>query len=82
MKFTSHSMLCNVPTIVVITLPVVNNSLIGDSFLCVSLLGLTVSPPSTLYIYYTLLTYINQLFLTKKARFFGLFHHSITLKSN
>ncbi len=82
MKFTSHSMLCNVPTIVVITLPVVNNSLIGDSFLCVSLLGLTVSPPSTLYIYYTLLTYINQLFLTKKARFFGLFHHFITLKSN
>ena len=82
MKFTSHSMLCNVPTIVVITLPVVNNSLIGDSFLCVSLLGLTGSPPSTLYIYYTLLTYINQLFLTKKARFFGLFHHFITLKSN
>ena len=82
MKFTSHSMLYNVPTIVVITLPMVNNSLIGDSFLCVSLLGLTVSPPSTLYIYYTLLIYINQLFLTKKpdfSDFFSLIIHFLAL---
>lgn len=70
MKFTSHSMLCNVPTIVVITLQAVNNSLIGDSFLCFSFLGLTVSPPSTLYLYYTLLTYIKQLFLLEKCYFF------------
>ncbi len=82
MNFTNHSRFCNAPSIVVIAVQAFNKNLIGDSFLCVSLLGLTVSPPSTLYIYYTLLTYINQLFLTKKARFFGLFHHFITLKSN
>ncbi len=42
-------------------------------------LGGTVSPPSTLYIYYTLLIYINQLFLTKKPAFSDFFIISLLL---
>lgn len=45
MSFANHSRFCNAPIIVVIAVQAFNNNLKSDSFLCVSRLGLKISPP-------------------------------------